>query len=312
VGFTRKLRRFLPLRSRSIEPDAVIDLGQHVSFPDGYRPHNPSIVRYGQNLLVCVRGVAYQAHEKYGHYRNDNDLPSLNRLFLMDNKLRFVGRPALADDRLDGLEDLKLFSALGRIWAVGCLPIGDPRNFSGTIITLVEFDPDLTACRVTQVQSPLGFRFEKNWAPFVADGALHFIYSCQPLVVLRYDPPSGAVAFVGSQQPSRAALAFLEGGSSGGFATANGMIFLTHRRVVRLPSMRRVYLCRVRCLSHDSKSFPGGHFFSIRQPGRHIQFANGMLLEDDRVLITYGETDSAARLASFSAERFKRAAFPRA
>ena len=60
-----------------------------------------------------------------------------------------------------------------------------------------------------------------------------------------------------------------------------------------------------------SKSFPGGHFFSIRQPGRHIQFANGMLLEDDRVLITYGETDSAARLASFSAERFKRAAFPR-
>jgi hypothetical protein len=312
VGFTRKLHRLLPLRSRSIEPDAVIDLGQYVRFPGGYRPHNPSIVRYGQNLLVCVRGVAYEAHEKFGFYRNPDGLPSLNRLFLMDNDMRFVGRPAVADDRLDGLEDLKLFGGLGRIWAVGGLPIGDPKNFSGCVITLVEFNPDLTDCRLIQVQSPLGFRFEKNWAPFVADDALHFIYSCQPLVVLRYDPESRSVSFVGPQQRDPSTLAFLEGGSSGGFTTASGTVFLTHRRVVRLPSRRRVYLCRVRCLSRDFTSFRGGQFFSIRQPGKHIQFANGMLLDDDRVLITYGETDSAARLACFSTERFRRLAFPRA
>ncbi len=312
MGFTRKLHRLLPLRSGSIEPDGTIDLGQYVTFPGGYRPHNPSIARHGENLLVCVRGVAYEAHEKYGFYRNTDGRPSLNRLFLMNNDMRFVSRPALLDDRLDGLEDLKLFSALGRIWAVGGRPIGDPTNFSGCVITLVEFDPDLRDCRLIQVQSPLGFRFEKNWAPFVADGALHFIYSCQPLLVLRYNPESCSVAFVGQQPPDRSSLAFLEGGSSGGFATASGTVFLTHRRVVRVPSMRRVYLCRVRCLSHDFKSFPGGMFFSIQQPTQHIQFANGMLLEDDRVLITYGETDSAARLASFSTERFKRLAFPHA
>lgn len=312
VGLARKLRRLLPLRSGSIAPDATIDLGQYVSFPGGYRPHNPSIARYGDNLLVCVRGVAYEAHEKYGFYRNPDGLPSLNRLFLMDNDMRFVGRPALLEERLDGLEDLKLFSALGRIWAIGGRPIGDPTNFSGCAITLVEFDPDLADCQLVQVQSPLGFRFEKNWAPFVADGALHFIYSCQPLVVLRYNQESRTVSFVGSERPDRSALAFLEGGSSGGFTTASGTVFLTHRRVVRLPSMRRVYLCRVRCLSRDFTRFSGGMFFSIRQPSTHIQFANGMLLEEDKVLITYGETDSAARLACFSTERFKQLAFPRA
>jgi hypothetical protein len=165
---------------------------------------------------------------------------------------------------------------------------------------------------VIQVQSPLGFRFEKNWAPFIASGTLHFIYSCQPLMILRYHPESCSVTFVGPQRSDRAALEFLEGGSSGGFAMSDHTVFLTHRRVVRVPSMRRVYLCRIRCLSNDFTSFAGGPFYSIRQPGKHIQFANGMLLEDDRVLIAYGETDSAARLASFPAERFKRVAFPRA
>ena len=197
MGFTRKLRQFCRCGPGALSRTQSSTLASTSAFLTAIGRITHQSCGMGRTCCVCVRGVAYQAHEKYGHYRNDNDLPSLNRLFLMDNKLRFVGRPALADDRLDGLEDLKLFSALGRIWAVGCLPIGDPRNFSGTIITLVEFDPDLTACRVTQVQSPLGFRFEKNWAPFVADGALHFIYSCQPLVVLRIPPTKRCRSFRG-------------------------------------------------------------------------------------------------------------------
>jgi hypothetical protein len=43
----RKSRRLLPLHSKAINPDQMVDLGQYVSFPDGYRPTNPTIARYG-------------------------------------------------------------------------------------------------------------------------------------------------------------------------------------------------------------------------------------------------------------------------
>jgi hypothetical protein len=312
VAFVRKLQRLLPLRFSVIEPEATVDLGQYVSFPSGYRPLNPSVVRYGQDLLVCVRGIGYEVHEKVGYYRNPDGLPSLNRLFLMRDNMEFVGRPTHPDSRLDGLEDLKLFSGLGRIWAVGSVPTGDLRNPHGCVIALVEFDAGLTDCRITRLQSPLGLSYEKNWAPFIADGALYFVYSCQPLLVVRYRPENSSVTFVDSRRHGQESLKFLEGGSSGGSQMPDGMAFLTHRRVVRLPSLRRIYLSRIRRLSKDLTDFAAGPFFSIGPLGRNFRFANGMLVDDDRILITYGETDSAARLACFSAGRFKRLAFPHA
>ena len=101
---------------------------------------------------------------------------------------------------------------------------------------------------------------------------------------------------------------FLEGGSSGGIATNAGTVFLTHRRVVRLPSCRRIYLARIRRLSRDLANVAAGPFFSIGQPT--IKFVNGLVLDDDRVLIGYGELDANSRLACFSRRRFERAVFP--
>ena len=41
---------------------------------------------------------------------------------------------------------------------------------------------------IQRLASPFGLRQEKNWAPFVHEGALHFIYSFDPLIILRHDP----------------------------------------------------------------------------------------------------------------------------
>ena len=302
----RKLQRLLPLRHKVIEPDVTIDLGQYVTFPDGYRPTNPSMVRHGEDLLVCVRGVTYMIDDKLGVHGDPR--PSVNRCFLLNNDLTYKGAAQLPPGRLDNVEDLKLFAGLGRIWGVGSTPISRPPDVSACALTLVEFDEGLTDCRIIQLASPFGFLLEKNWAPFFANDALHFVYSCEPTLLLRYEPAIGAVVFVGSQRYDRSSLKFLEGGSSGGIETKLGTVFLTHRRVVRLPSRRRVYLSRIRRLSKDLRSFAAGPFFSIGQPT--VQFANGMILNDDMVLITYGEMDATARLAGFSRSRFERAVFP--
>ena len=312
VAYQRKLRRLLPLRHQVIDPDVTIDLGQYAAFPAGYRPSNPSIIRHGDGFLVCVRGVCYRINERLNYVTdadgNVNSLPPLNRFFLLGNDLNFQRAVPTPQKQLDAVEDLKLFSGLGRAWGVGWTRIDDPRQANACAVTLVEFDPGLTGCRLIPLGSPLGFPIEKNWAPFFVGDVLHFMYSCEPTILLRCEPASGALTFVGSRPPRRASLMFLEGGSSGGIATPSGTIFLTHRRVVRLPSRRRIYLSRIRHLSRDLTRVAAGPFFSIGHPT--IQFANGMLREEKRILITYGEMDSAARLACIARGRFERAVFP--
>lgn len=308
MASSRKLQRLLPLRHKVIEPDVTVDLGQYVRFPDGYRPTNPSIIRCGQDLLVSVRGVAYTINERLGVVGNPDRRPSLNRCFLLSNNLTLKSDVPLLQERLDNIEDLKLFSGLGQIWGVGSLPVHDPRNANACMMTLVEFNAGLTDCRIVRLASPFGLPLEKNWAPFLANDAVHFVYSCQPALLLRYDPMTGSVAFVGSERHDCRTLKFLEGGSSGGISTTSGTVFLTHRRVVRLPRRKRIYLSRIRRLSKDFENFAAGPFFSIGQPT--VQFANGMVLDEDRVLITYGEMDATARLACFSRGYFERAVFP--
>lgn len=296
------------MRHSVLNPDVTIDLGQFATFPAGYHPANPSIVRYDDGFLVCVRGVAYSIDQELSIHGNAEHLPSLNRLFVLNNDLTYRGPVPLPPEKLDNIDDLKLFSGLGRIWAAGSSPIDAHGAAKASIMTLVEFDPGVSDCHLVRIASPLGFSLEKNWAPFFARGALHFIYSCEPTLLVRYEPATGSVSFVQPGQPERDSLRFLEGGSSAGIDTPSGMIFLTHRRVVRLPSKRRIYLSRIRRLSENLTTLTAGPFFSIGRPT--IQFANGMLLDRDRAVISYGEMDATARLGCFSTSWFERAAFP--
>jgi hypothetical protein len=137
---------------------------------------------------------------------------------------------------------------------------------------------------------------------------LHFLYSCDPPLVLRYEPVINAVTFVLSPPFGSGSLQFLEGGSSAGIPTAEGTLFLTHRRVVRLPSRQRIYLSRIRLLDHGLRSLTAGPFFSIGHPT--VQFANGLLMDGDRVLISYGEMDATASVGCFSRDRFEQDVFP--
>jgi hypothetical protein len=296
------------VRHEVIEPDTTIDLGRYVTFPDGYQPANPSIVNFGEDLLVCVRGVAYTIDEKLGVHGNGGRRPSLNRCFLLNKDLSFKSMIQLPHELLDNVEDLKLFSGLGRIWGVGSVPINASLHANACVLTLVEFDAELSGCSLVRLASPFDFALEKNWAPFFATDAIHFIYSFCPPVMLRYDPTARSVTALGSKQAKRGSLKFLEGASSAGITAESGTIFLTHRRVVRLPDRKRIYLSRIRHLSPDFGSLVAGPFFSIGRPT--IQFANGMLFDKNRVLIAYGEMDSTARLASFSRTRFENAVCP--
>ena len=172
-------------------------------------------------------------------------------------------------------------------------------------ITLGKIAPNLLDISFRDIPSPFGLRQEKNWSPFIHEGDLHFLYSYHPLVIVKYRADRGDVEFCDSGHAAYhpRSLPFLVCGSSPGFETPSGYLFVAHRRTVRLPNLHRVYLSRLYCLDRHLSDVTGGPYFVIERPA--IQFVNGLLMDERSVYITYGNDDSSAHLACFDKDEFR-------
>jgi hypothetical protein len=71
-------------------------------------------------------------------------------------------------------EDPRLFVLKGRVYALFTTRQGQQ------ITPFDKFEPVLLKFNATSIR-------EKNWAPFVVDDTMHFVYTYDPLVVLYYD-----------------------------------------------------------------------------------------------------------------------------
>ena len=161
--------------------------------------------------------------------------------------------------------------------------------------------------------------WEKNWAPFEHDGALHVVYRLCPLRVLRCDPDSGSCEEVPTsrQQPSRCDKAL---SGSGPVVAYNRSHFLgvAHRKRTLSSSHRwawrvgidRIYEHSIYLLAHASPSFElafiSESFHFPRFFGTEVdlvQFAGGLAIDAEdaaspgvarNATIAYGVADCVA------------------
>lgn len=135
-------------------------------------------------------------------------------------RVNMNGRNGLVfnSNRLEGFqieaEDPRMFECNGQKYvAFICLSPYEGQNRCIALTPFDEFKP--VALRIRGV--PYNF-IEKNWAPFVKDNQIHFVYNYDPLVILKYDlNPEGWCDVVfneGAQLPFRTDLTFLRGGSN--------------------------------------------------------------------------------------------------
>lgn len=289
----KKLARLLPLRYRELTAHQVVDLGRFVTPPAGFHGLNPSVVPLGDEFLVCLRCVNYVLSGPdmaRPVFTFGDRYMTVNRFFVLDAEFQLVRTLPALDSVFDDVEDIKLFTLRGRIMGVGSC--ADPTlGPTSRAIGLLTLDADLGGgvCRV--LSSPFGFRYEKNWAPFVADGELRFIYSFDPAVILRCDPDTGQLspADAGSASVASDGFKFLVGGSSAGIPVPGGFLFAAHRRRISLPSRHRVYLSRLYHFGGRSPSLRGGRYFSIGPAA--IQFINGVCVTPSHLVVTYGQDD---------------------
>ncbi len=306
MSIARKIRRFAPLRFDVARPISEFDLSRKVVLSSGYYPTNPSFVDAGLGRLLCIRGVNYRMRYDFKStptFTIGDSYHSINRFVLLDSRGEVVRALPDLDAAFEGAEDVRLFSFDGALWGVCSRPMSGAALSCG--MSLMKLDANLRGAKAIPLASPYGASREKNWLPIVHQGMLHFVYSLEPLVVLRCEIPSGRLDFVDPRcaEYSRSSFTFLLCGSASGISLDNRQLLIVHRRTVRLHRLRRIYVHRCATLNPSLTKLQFGRYFVIggAEPG---QFVAGMNVDDDIVRLSYGRMDRFAHLAEFDRGTF--------
>jgi glycosyltransferase involved in cell wall biosynthesis len=253
---------------------------------------NPSLVVRDGRIEVIARASNYCIDDAGRYCYVSTPVRTRNHLLTLDDSLEPVASRALVEDEssalpgapVAGLEDCRPFELDGRLCCVFTI-----RDRNPAWRCEVGFG-EISAAGVVSVQPLRGYRddvHQKNWVPLVRDGELYFVYSTDPLIVLSRD-----LREVARHEPPRA-LDHLRG-SSQAVAVDGGWLYLTHD-VTRFGD-KRVYLHRF-VLLRDDFTFAGAteaFYFLDRQ----TEFAPGLALLGDQLLVTFGTNDRDPWIAS--------------
>ena len=305
MSIARKIRRFAPLKFDVVQPISEFDLSRKVRLSPGYYPTNPSFVDTDLGRLLCIRGVNYHIADNLRltpTFNTRDSYHSINRFALLDGRGEVVRALRDLDAAFEGAEDVRLFSFDGALWGACCRPMSGTALSCG--MSLMKLDADLRGAKAIPLASPYGSTREKNWLPIAHKGMLHFVYSLEPLVVLRCEIPSGRLDFVDPRcaEYSRSSFTFLLCGSASGISLDNRQLLIVHRRTVRLPRLRQIYVHRCATLNPSLTKLQFGRYFVIG--GAEVQFVAGMDVDDDIVRLSYGRMDRSAHLAEFDRRTF--------
>jgi glycosyltransferase involved in cell wall biosynthesis len=256
----------------------------------------------GSGYIMNVRYVNYtiQPNGSYVFRLNDGKITTLNRCFWLRPDLRVerehwfdaISHPDL---RYQGVEDVRIFSDTN-----GLL------HFAGTVQDPVTqklrmgyglYKQDKNMLTPTIYESPEGRDCEKNWSFFRgADGATKIVYEWDTLKILDI---SGTLQSARSDTPG-----FFRHlrGSSNGAPAGNGEIwFLTH--FVEYATPRHYYHMIIvldeATLAVKRWSTP------FKFKGDPIEYGLGLVVESDRILMTYSCWDRSATIMSIPRSVFE-------
>ncbi len=280
---------------------------------DSFKSSSPCIIPFSEGYLVNVRYVNYnldKVHGSYSYRHDDQKIITLNKALVLNRDLDVVKEHWMdqvhrEDIRYLGVEDVKVFSHEGELRFLGTVQDeqGRPRMGEGPYSLH-------TNVLVPQVYpSPTGAGCEKNWVYFHQGGALKVIYAWSPITV-------GELAggeFVAQQRITEVPGFFrdLRGSTNGCLvpATKEGesdeLWFLTH--YVAYSSPRHYYHCVVVL---DAKTLAvKRHSTLFKFEGEKIEYALGLVVEPDRLLMTYSKWDAESVLAVYDRSAFEREFF---
>lgn len=277
--------------TRSVGVDAIVG---HI---EGYNNSSPSLVRLPDgNYLLNVRRVSYSLTDN-GDYRfvgAATAFNTINTLVRLDPQLRPLDEPITVypedlDSRaVTGIEDLRLHVTTsgsviytGSVWKA----YGEIEIVTGTVDPITK-----TLSAPVGVPSPTGARCEKNWCLFEHDGATNVVYAWAPLQLFDLDTTG-----LSNPRVQERKLRHFRG-SSPGAVYGDSIYFVTH--VVEYAKPRHYYHSIVELDRHTLAYKNHSKLFTFE--GCSIEFCLGLVVEDDRVIMTYSTWDRTSHLKVYN------------
>jgi hypothetical protein len=144
----------------------------------------------------------------------------------------------------------------------------------------------------TAGRRPDPLRHEKNWVPFDAQAAtLRIAYSWDPLVLGRLDLRTAELEL---DAPVASTWGDARGGA-GGVTVGDELLFVVHESIT-MPDWSRRYVHRFVTVTGDGMPSRESARLTFLSVG--VEFATGMVLDGDRLLVSFGREDEEAWIAS--------------
>jgi len=188
--------------------------------PDCYHPTNPSVARWGGQIMMVQRTTNYIMTGD-NQYETPNGAPIHTRNFLLrldpamaiqssTEILPPADMPVPLYELVKGFEDMRLFAWRRELWCSSNVREMTAEGWCEQVLARVDQNGTgnsrLTDWRVLRPEGPR--LHEKNWMPLVDEDRLHFIYLCDPTRILDEQgrtiaetvPPIAAEEFRGGSQ----------------------------------------------------------------------------------------------------------------
>ncbi len=320
TGFPLNYMRYLDLLGKGIHTQALLQNyqfyakkliqigGSDIDFTDSQiipvrgleeplRSSSPSILPDGNGYIMNVRYVNYTINKDGGYdfKHSDGKIITLNRVYTLDKEFRIQEShmfDAIENESLRymGIEDVRLFRHQGDIRFLGTV-----EHITG-LITVGKgvYDRSLRFLRSTALDSPNSRRCEKNWCyTHMSTGQLRVVYEWSPLTLYTEDmelvsKDTGVPPFF---QHVR--------GSSHGFLLGEDIWFLCH--VVDCYSRPRHYYHLFIILDANTLTYKR-HSSMFKFHGNPIEYALGLIVEKERILISYSRMDATSAVHSIPRE----------
>ena len=258
---------------------------------DTFVSSSPSLLKMGGGYLMNVRYVNYKIHPdgSYKFMHDDGKITTLQKTVILDKDFKplqttWIDKVQNPNLRYQGVEDVKIFMDEGKLVYLGTVEHPDTHNVT---VGYGVYDNDML--KPTACTSPLGNGCEKNWVFCSGPEKTQIVYSWSPLTFGRLEGDK----YITERQDKDVPAFFKDvRGSSNGFTFGDEIWFLCH--IVHYASPRHYYHIII-VLDKTTLKFKR-HSIMFKFNGKPIEYSLGLIVEEDRIIMSYSQNDSTASI----------------
>lgn len=246
--------------------------------------------------FMNLRAVNYWINTNGGYMNCEEHVMTNNKYVELNNNLEVTYEKIfdmkVEERRYLGIEDIRIFknNTDDKI-----IYLGTSQHLDGKIGMLMG-DYDITAKHLESTELKCSFNeswCEKNWVYVNYKGENHLIYKWSPLDICKINTQTNMIDLVESRKKMPKIFEHVRG-STCGFEYKNEFWFIVHLVAYDTPRnyyhMFAVFDSDMNFLRHSSP---------FKFEGEKIEYTLGLVVEDDRVLVSYSTWDRTSKLAIY-------------